>query len=279
MKSILYLVLVLYLLSSCNKKKSGLEIILLTNEIRCVDMPFKNVFDINEKEYFKNGIYDSLSTNIIKYKIINNSTKKYFIVLNEVDIDVLESHYLIKTGIECNGIFLNLYNNNSLLSSQTKLTSGGSSYETEVDYYKSSLYRINYIDSLFIVSANKRKLYKTKFPSVLHREILENSFVIYPGESKYFTSVVNLPLRKNKIGLLTDVTKIKPNLSSISIVNNASYTNEKLSENQKKEIEENNYTLFDGAIQSNKVPVKMASMPVHPAGASRNMHNLTAKLN
>jgi hypothetical protein len=255
------MLLVLFLLPSCNKKKSGLEIILLTNEIRCVEIPFKNVFEINEKKYFKNGIYDSLSKNIINYKIVNNSSEKYFIILNKEDIDVLESHYLNKMGIKYDGVFLNLYNNNSILSSQTTLTSGGSSYETELEYYKSSMYRINYIDSLFIVNANKMKLYKTKSPSVLHREILENSFVIYPGESKYFTSLVNLPLRKNKIGLLTDVNKIKPNLSSISIVNNASYTNEKLSKNQKKEIKENGYTIFDGVIQSNKVPVKMVRMP------------------
>ncbi len=255
------MVLVLFLLPSCNKKKNGLEIILLTNEIRCIDLPFKNVFEVNEKEHLKNKIYDSLSKNIINYKIVNNSNKKYFIVLNEESIDLLENHYLDKTGIEYNGIFLNLYNNNSILNSQTTLTSGGYSHETELEYYKSSMYRINYIDSLFIVDANKKELYKTKSPSVLHREILENSFVIYPGESKYFTSLVNLPLRKNKIGLLTDVNKTKPNLSSISIVNNAKYTKLKLSENQKREIEENGYTIFDGVIQSNKVPVKMVEMP------------------
>lgn len=246
---------------SCNKKKNDLEIILLTNEIRCVDLKHKNNFEVNEKENFKNGIYDSLSKNFINYKIVNNSSKKYFLVLNEQSIDELESNFLNKKDVEFNGVFLNLYNNNSILNSQTTLTSGCYSHETELEYYKSSLYRINYIDSLFIDDVNKKKLYKTKSPSVLHREILDNSFVIYPGESKYFTSLINLPLRRNKIGLLTDINKIKPNLSSMSIVNNANYTKVKLSENQKKEIEENGYTIFDGIIHSNKIPVKMVRMP------------------
>lgn len=254
------MVLVLFLLPSCNKKEVGLELTLLTSEIRCVDLTFKNVFEINENKYFKKEIYDSLSKNIINYKVVNNSSKKYLIVLNEDNIDVLESQFLHETGIEFNGIFLNLYNNNSILSSKTTLISGSNNYETELEYYKSSLYRINYIDSLFISDVIKKKLYKTNYPSVLNREILENSFIIYPGETKYFTSFVNLPLRKNKIGLLTDVNKTKPNLSSISIVNSAKYTKKKLSENQKREIEENGYEIFDGVIESNKVSVKMVNL-------------------
>ncbi len=261
MKNIFCTILVLFLLQSCNKKDDDLELILLTNEIICVDISFSDVFEVNKKGYFNIRIYDTLSKNIVNYKIVNNSSFKYFIVLNEDNIDVLENNYLNKKGIEYDGVFLNLYRNDSILKTKTTLISVGSSYETELEYYKSKMYKLNYIDSLFIDNVSERKLYKTKLPSVLHREILENSFVIYPGESKYFTSLVNLPLRKNKIGLLTDINKIKPNLSSISIVNNVKYTNAKLSENQKKEIEENGYTLFDGVIQSNKVPVRMVSMP------------------
>jgi hypothetical protein len=266
MKKLFLKILLFSIFVSCDKKEKDLDLILLNNEVVCVENIDMNVSKINEKDYINNKAYDSLSRNVLNYKLTNNSTNKYFIVLNSNSLEVMESNFILEKLVENrigtkSGLSFNLYKNNSIIKGRTTLTSGGADYQTETEYYKSPLYKRNVLDSIFIKNAENKKLYKTDYPSVLNRETLENSFVIYPGEIKYFTSIVNLPLRKEGVNWISNINELKPNLASFSLVNIAEYTKNSISENQKKEIEENGYTIFDGIIQSNKIPVKMVNMP------------------
>ncbi|WP_320816204.1 hypothetical protein [Flavobacterium sp.] len=271
MKKILFMILTFLLISCFNNKEDlkkdlsnnnedDLKVVLLTNEVVCIK-------DINDYDVYHTNLYDSLSKNVLNYKLINNSNKKYFVVLNENFVDVMEnmflSHKIIKNRIDSStrsGISFNLYRNDSLMNGATTLTTGGG-YETDLEYYKSKRYKEIYMDSVFIDNVTKRKLYRTKYPSLFFRDVLNNSFIIYPGETKYFTSIVNLPLRKDNVNWITDMGETHPNLASFTLVNISKKTESMLSENQIKEIEENGYTIFDGVIESNKVPVKMITMP------------------
>ncbi|THD29699.1 MAG: hypothetical protein DI588_18445 [Flavobacterium johnsoniae] len=267
MKISLFKIVLFLLFISCTQKKDDLDLVLLNSEVVCIENLDFDVQKINEKDYLNNIEYDSLSRNILNYKLTNNSDKKYFIYLNENKLNVIENdvylnpHFSNRLGKE-NGISFNLYKNDSIINGKITLTTGGANYENKLEYYKSPIYRQNYLDSLFIENIKNRKLYKTEHPSILCREILYNTLVIYPGETKYFTSIVNLPLRKDDTNWVSNVNELKPNLASITLVNRAKYTKQYLSENQKKEIEQNEYVIFDGIIQSNKVPIKMLSMPV-----------------
>lgn len=73
---------------SCSEKQKDLKLELLTNQIICVD-DLKS-YDYIETRYQPNKKYDSLSKNILRYKLTNNSDKKYFIMFNENSIGTLE---------------------------------------------------------------------------------------------------------------------------------------------------------------------------------------------
>ncbi len=59
---------------------------------------------------------------------------------------------------------------------------------------------------------------------------------------------------------INKVSEMTPNYPSLALVNIASDINLRLSENQKQEIEENVYIIFDGVVQSNKVTVRLVKM-------------------
>lgn len=88
-----------------------------------------------------------------------------------------------------------------------------------------------------------------------------NSFVLHPGEYKIFKKKLFLPIFKEK-GRTPDLgweaLKIPTNGDfdfSIGICFNKAYISNNLLDYQKKEIEDNGYEIFDGIMQSNKVPV------------------------
>ncbi|MFC0077376.1 hypothetical protein ACFFLS_10020 [Flavobacterium procerum] len=84
-------------------------------------------------------------------------------------------------------------------------------------------------------------------------------FVLHPGETKYLTSIINLPYRDNQ-KWISNTEKLKPNQGSVSLKNDSLFTKSKITEDQKREIKENGYVLFDGKIYSNRVPVKLISL-------------------
>jgi hypothetical protein len=254
------LIFIAILFAGCDTKPD-LELSLLTNEVVCVE-DFDFDYAENKIDYDKDKIYDSISRNIIKLKLENNSSKKYFLVLNENFVGEIENNGMPKPSgfniADYNKYSFNLYKDDKILDGNFapmgKFPQHGNDWNSWVD-------RQFYIDSLYVSETQKRGIYrKGKFAGVMTRDVLNNSFVIYPGEVKYITSVVNLPYRKKEVSWLSAIDKLKPNLASVTIINNSDYTEKLLSEDQKKEIHENEYTLFNGVIESNKIPVKLITM-------------------
>ncbi|KFF04670.1 hypothetical protein [Flavobacterium reichenbachii] len=117
MRKIIFLSFFLFTVLSCTKDEKDLKLELLTNEIVCVE-------NINKHDYFEafyqpNKVYDSLSKNIIHYKITNISDKKYFIMLNQNNLGTVERDFyresLGKKKFSTNEIGFSLYKNDSVL--------------------------------------------------------------------------------------------------------------------------------------------------------------------
>jgi hypothetical protein len=156
---------------------------------------------------------------------------------------------------EPNLLSFNLYKNDAILD-------GNSTWSGRVCVPQSVL-STQKVDSLFIDYLKKHRLntfYKLKITDIRFDFLSSEGFFIQPGETKYFTSIVNLPYRDNQ-KWVTNIDSLKPNFGSISLSNDSVYTKSRLSKNHKREIEENGYCLFDGIINSNKQPVKLISMP------------------
>ncbi|MFC0779918.1 hypothetical protein [Flavobacterium sp. HJSW_4] len=252
MKKIIYLSIMIISFFSCSKKQKDLKLELLTSKIICVD-DLKS-FDYIETRYQPNKKYDSLSKNILHYKLTNNSDKKYFIMFNENSIGTLERD-LYREAIgkkdfsPLNSLDFSLYKNDSILEGCTTRPEIFCGTMTGFEMQKEEYL----IDNFMKHNKLERKyaLKRVDFPD----ETL-NSFVMHPGETKYFTSIINLPYRNYK-RWFSKVDKLKPNMGSISLKNDSIFTKSKITDDQKKEIKENGYVLFDGIIYSKKVPVKL----------------------
>lgn len=264
MKSIFLLALVFTGFCACSKKQDKLQLVLLNAEVTCVENIPTDPFRINEVNYMDNASYDSLSRNVIKYKLVNHSAKKFFMVLNSSQLSVSEN--IINNGNRVHGrsqlkstLSFDLYKGDSLANGSIALTTGGE-YKNALDYYKSESYRSHITDSLDIDAAVKMKLFRNKSRSTLNIDVLRHSIVIYPGETKYFSSLINLPLRKNKTYWITDMYDKKPDSAALTFVSSAERLNDILTRDQRAELEENGYVIFDGVIRSNKVPVRMVKL-------------------
>ncbi|GAA3773653.1 hypothetical protein [Flavobacterium ginsengiterrae] len=252
MKKSLSLISTILILFSCNKDKKDLKIELLTNEVICVD-DLKGI-DYIETRYQPNKEYDSLSKNILRYKITNNSDKKYFIMFNENSIGTLERDlYREALGRKdfspLNSLDFSLYKNNSVLD--------GRSTRAEMGNCVSPVFEIQQREALIENFLKQNKLNRNyTLKEIGFRDESLQSFVLYPRQTKYFTSIINLPYRDDQ-RWFSNIDKLKPNQGSISLKNDSIFTKSKITEDQKKEIKENGYILFDGKIYSNRVPVKL----------------------
>lgn len=255
MKNLFLSISLVLTLFSCKKNEKDLQIELLTNEIICVNNLKGS--DYIETRYQPNKEYDSLSKNILHYRITNNSDKKYFIMFNENSIGTLERDLyreaLGKKDLSSlNSLDFSLYKNDSILD--------GHSTKAEIFCGTMTNFETKKRDSLIDNFLKQNKLDRTYFlKEIDFPDQSLHGFVLHPGETKYFTSIVNLPYRDDK-RWFSNIDKRKPNEASISLKNDSIFTKSKITEDQKKEIKENGYTLFDGKIYSNRVPVKLVHL-------------------
>ncbi|PIF30076.1 hypothetical protein CLU81_0470 [Flavobacterium sp. 9] len=90
--------------------------------------------------------------------------------------------------------------------------------------------------------------------------IRKNSFVLYPNQSKYFQTIIYLPLKEaniydNSISYFIFKNKIKYDFNLIYI-SDSTQTKKSLPEFKLKELQENYVKIFHGKLFSNKIPVK-----------------------
>lgn len=119
------------------------------------------------------------------------------------------------------------------------------------------LMKIEELDTIVSKFLRKNRIFR-KYQLEYVNDIDESlqGYFLQPGETKYFTSVINLPYRNNQ-KWFSNIDKKKPNLGSLSLKSDSSFINRRLSQDRKREIKENGYIVFDGTIYSKKVPVKL----------------------
>ncbi len=232
---LVYFILVLFIVTSCNDKSNydeDLVLTLLNKEIIC---------------FSKSNPKDTV--NVISYCLKNNSNQKYLIN------NLIEDKSLIKYAIYKNGLNVHVFNSrNEELKYEVKrfsnnypngLTNLTDCYKYMIDSYIDNEKKLNNNINLKYFGLNKRN----------------NIFFLHPGEIIYFQyslcltnfqkfdevrqGFVNLDLNKNyysKLTIASDSTNYK-NVLSKDIL---------------KTIEANNVKVYHGIIESkNSVPIKV----------------------
>lgn len=250
MKYFFYLLLISSVIF-CSNTKQGRDLkIEILNSYIYARQDLKN-HHVRNVIRFDNYIYDSIPVNKINVKVTNSGPKAYVLFINK-ELDRVEN-------LRYENIKLTVYQNGEVvqpryLGYSINLTTKGFDYrkyenEEESDSLKQELNE-KYL---------KEKINRDKIR--FQRET--NYVVIHPGETKFFSFYRTLPVFLEHVSSYYqyDFKKDEQYYFQISLKNDAEKLRKYFSINQVKEIEENNYTIFDGTIKSNKIPVKFVSMP------------------
>ena len=240
--------LLLFFCFSCNtshEKTDGLEL-----EITSKEIVSKEKFENNVNRFYQTAILDiadSLPLNKIDLKITNTGNKTYVLYLNK-NFDGVEfpaNRENIKTVV---------YQNNQILLPAYF----GAAVSWTVDAYIIRKWKNEiYADSLKYEFNEKYLHRKINFNKIeFEREF--NYIVIHPKESKFFTFYRTFPyfLEDNFESRYKYSFKANEKYYfQVSIKNDAQKLTKNLNENQQKEIKENGYSIFNGVIKSNKIPI------------------------
>jgi hypothetical protein len=256
-----YLIIFIMFFCSCEKdKKNDLEIKILNENINCVEN--LNNYELYNKSLKFDKRYIEKSINIVKYQIKNNSEKKYLIILDQSSFENLHINDTLFRNKYILNNSLNLVLSDGLKNANCHLSrlhfDGKNSKNHNFNIY------YNLKDSIKCEIGNYLNGQKSFYENIKTFDIVNNYKVIYPGETKYFSTLVNLPISNYRYSTLPFAFKLdkKTNYkASIFLSNNKNITYKNLPSDIRKEVKENNYIIFDGTIKSNKVPVKMVRMP------------------
>lgn len=241
----------LFLLLSFCYSCSGTKINDLTLEITSKEIISKQKFEDNVNRFYNTAILDiadSLPINKIDLKITNSGNKTYVLCLNKNfdNVELPTTRENIKTII---------YQNDKVLE---PIYFGSAVSWTMDAYIMRKWMNEVYADSLRSELNEKYLHTKIEFDQIeFEREF--NYVVIHPKESKFFTFYKTLPYFLEDNFETRYKYSFKENEKyyfQVSLKNDAQRLTKYLNENQKKEIEQNGYSIFDGIIKSNKIPIK-----------------------
>jgi hypothetical protein len=237
-------IFLLSILISCSNNEKPILIETTNNEF----------YSINSNDYKKIGIQDSTyinkGKNIVEVKITNKSNKKYiFFTLND-DFTNNEKDW-----------FINIYNNKN--QSAKIIDSISRNQGSPKDF--------NDLKNVFFIKGAKDELeynlQKTKgfigeeaiYTNINQFNNAQNYFILYPNQTKYIYKSIHLPKSLPYSNLMFNLINGDNYFAEICL--NSNINENDIPEYLKKEIKENGYTIFSGLIKSNKVPVKMISLP------------------
>lgn len=246
MKKEIYICIV-FLLFSCNKKNSESKSVEL--EIINKEIISNNKSLVTKGEPFKN---------LITYRLTNKSDEKLFFILDEdilesgiqfTDKEMSEPNFFGKKGKLLYNIFTdkNVKPINAIINSDN-FENGNIDCLYDIQKIKQIRTKITELDI---------KVFEGDFN--FSNSIRNNSFVLYPKQSKYFKTVLYLP---KQIDLTSNVSsEIKFNYNEKYNFNliytfDGELIKKGLPNYKLKELKENNIKIFNGKILSNKIPVK-----------------------
>jgi hypothetical protein len=229
------------LLFSCRnaKKEGGLKMEILNAEINSRG----NIKKANLRNVirFDNYIYDSLPVNRINVKITNSGTKTYVLFLDK-NLDELGATNIKET------VFKGAKIVEPTLSHLLQFTMLG--YESRKGQNKTDR---DSLEQEFNMNFLKEQIDrgKIRFQSKM------NYVIVHPGEARFFTYYKTLPqFSQYSFYYMYKFNSSEKYSFQLSLENDAKLSKEYLTANQLKEIEDNGYTVFDGVVSSNKVPIK-----------------------
>ena len=266
MKTKTILIITIFSLICCSRKKDDndgkVSLKLLNSEVNYIEID-SNLLLNSEVEKFKNiksytNIEREKASTILTYKIVNNSNKKYFFVL---DTDIIDYF-----GNSTNFIFS--HNNDSISIRKMCFLIDNAKIKNDITNDIITGGKFNYDD-------DSLNIYYKKYLDIQHKKAtsnsikgedkltLKNSFVIYPGEYKVFKQKIHLPIYIEKdsnpyLNFASIIIKPKNNYDfRLAISAKKDFIWNSLSKYKRNEILDNGYEIFDGCIISNKVPLKI----------------------
>lgn len=247
MQKYIIAILGLLFLSACSKsnESSGLKIEILNKEFYSVknfdSLTIRNVMT------YDNYIYDSLFVNKINIKISNTGNEKYvfFLKKTQPDFENFEKFKSENTKII-------VYQNQQILPPSLKFLVCSTMQHPEMKKYindtNHDTLEYNYYKNFDKEKADIKKI-------AFEREM--QHVVIHPGESKFFSYYLTLPIFEKNTNIYMYKLKDSNNyFVQFSLKNDKEIISKYISYNQLKEIKENNYVIFNGTIKSNKVSIK-----------------------
>lgn len=272
MKIRVTIIMALLLAGCCNKKQvvgKNVSLELLNNEIHYIAID-SNLLLNNE-----NRVYEDLKSyteverkqayNLLTFKLVNNSNKKYFFILNTENLLFMGNSkhfqkYFFADKTKC------LLKTFFLIDNRESIKNDIVTSYKENDLYKNDSNKV-YSDIFQKISKfkneNNYQEFENKAMNPYGGNHYSNSFVIYPGEYKIFKTKLYLPIyeEKDKNFELNYSALIIPPQNiydfSIGIGQERDFIWNSLLDYQRKEIQDNGYEIFDGVLVSNKVPLKL----------------------
>jgi hypothetical protein len=248
MKNIILTSLICLILFPCCTKKEDLTLEVLNNKIISrSDVNKKNVFNaIHSNNY----LYDSITVSKIDIRITNNGTKKYVFFIGKV-FDDTENY-------RPENICFNIFKENE--DFKPNRLEGSSPHNLKDFYYRKDSNQSERI----LLKKELNEVYLKEKISLEKIDFQDNmSFVvIHPGESKFFSYYKTLPVYQDDYGSYY-YYKFNPNEAfyfQISLKHHNETSEEYFTTNQRKEIEANGYTIFNGVLNSNKVPIEFVDI-------------------
>lgn len=247
MKRLIFILLYTFLISCNHRVDEEVTLELLNDKLYSFDSKFVK---FNQESVIYDSTYVKKSLNIVQYKITNHSKKsiaflyrqyEYFIT-DEIDSELTKKF---------EGFGLSIFHNNELIDGShiTYQSIPKNNWEEIIKSKKSTFYGI--ID--FNEALNNFKLANEKDNHF--SDLKRQYFVLYPGQSKHFVTAVNLPLRMPyDFCWLSNIEFDKIYTTGISL----RIFKQNLKELPKfiqDEIKENKHHIFEGELNSNRVPL------------------------
>lgn len=243
MKRFIYALLICVVCFSFSGKNEDLVLEILNPEI----LSRGNILDKNIRDVtrFDNYIYDSIPVNKINFKLTNTGTKKYVLFINK-DFDKAES-------FSAENLKINIFKEKELfhptaLGFALNLTTKGFEYRKFINELEGDSLRQEF---------NRNYLKEGISSDNLEFQKNADYVVIHPGETRFFMYYKTMPifLENTDSYYMYKFNSNENYYFQMSLKNNSKELQKRITSNQAKEIQENGYTLFDGIIRSNKVPI------------------------
>ncbi len=238
-----YISILCVLLFSCKKETNDVKLEILNKELYFNN---KYVNNHSSNQSYKSNDDKEKATNILTWKLTNSSSENYLFIIDEDDF--FEDPFF---GYDYKHIEITDKNNKKRNGGVSYIlwSEGNSNVGSMFDclYYNDSIRKLNYK-----LKGGELKNYS------IQSDYIKNSFVLHPGESKTFKSVIRLPILK-EIEPITASGQI--NVSSISegdkfnIVYkwNSIKIEKSLQDYQIEELKKNKVIIYNGILRSNKV--------------------------